>query len=373
MERQRMSRRSKGISAVLFAVSALGAACSSSSDGAAPDHLEAGTHDGSGGTGGAGGGGGTALPDGSAGGDARASDGAPSTEGGGDTGVSAGNATQACTDYVAAYCDRYKACSSFYFERVYGDDATCRARNLIGCADQFTAKGTTFTPNGLAACATALPTAKCDEFIMLGRVPAACTPPAGTLPMGQSCAYDAQCAGGVCTFGSFGSCGSCSAKQQSGSTCFSAAECADGSLCLGNGGSSGNCTKYSIEGGNCDMYTPCAPWLTCKGGMCAKPQPVSSACGQNPDSPDPCDRLNGIVCDPLNMECVQLTVDTTNQDCSARTANCAASYDCDVDGTCYPPIKEGDDCQVLSGPSCLPPSRCDNGTCALPKAATCSP
>jgi hypothetical protein len=361
LEELALGRRPRGASAALFAALALLAGCSSSSG--------AGGSDGGAGVAESGasedGGGGTDASTGDASGPVSGEAGA--SEGGG--AADAGNADRACADYVAAFCGRYKACSNYWFLRQYGDDATCQARNLIGCAGQFAARGTTWTPAGLEACVAAIPTASCQELIMLNRLPAACTPAPGTLAMGESCAVDAQCQGQVCLFGGFGSCGTCQTVSPVNSICVDSSECAAGTVCAGSS-SPGSCTTYAAEGGSCNGV-PCAPWLLCQNGVCGKPEGVGGTCSSDPNALDPCDNFGGILCDSTMMKCVAPVPDPTNQSCAGGSI-CSASYSCATDGSCIPPIKEGDDCAVLSGPSCLAPSRCDNGICTLPDPARCS-
>ena len=361
MSAWKASARSRGSAGFLLVACAFAAGCSSASGKGAPDHGDAAAVES---------GGGSEARDGQAptaeAGSATSHDAGPG-EGGGP--ADGGNAGQACTDYVTAFCSRYETCSPYWFGRQYGDDATCRARNLIGCAGQFTANGATWTSAGLEACAASIPTAKCEDLILLGRLPPSCTPSPGTLADGAGCAFDSQCAGRVCLFGDFGSCGACATISPAGAICVDSTECASGMVCAGSS-SPGACTPYVLEGGSCSD-APCAPWLSCQNGTCGKPEQVGGACSSNPDAFDPCDTFAGILCDNVSMMCIAPVVDTTNQSCADHSI-CAASYVCTTSGGCAPPIKEGDDCAVLSGPACLPPSRCDNGLCTLPDPVRCS-
>jgi hypothetical protein len=355
---------SAAIRLVLLAGCVLAMGCSSSGS-AAPGGNDAGSLDAASGADGGGGGAG----DGATGSDAT---GAPSDSGSneGGSGLDGGSATQACSDYVSAYCSRYKACSSYWFGRQYGDDATCRARISIGCTNQFTAPGVTWTPAGLEGCAGAMPTADCHALIMLDGLPSACTPTPGTLPSGSGCATSAQCAGQVCVFGSFGSCGTCQDITPDGGVCFTSDQCGAGALCYGSS-SPGNCTPFALENGSCNG-APCAPWLVCNGsGVCAKPEGLDGGCSSDPNAFDPCDTFAGVLCDNDTMMCAARTPDLTNQSCAGNSV-CSASYLCTTSGGCTPPIKEGDFCSILSGPDCLAPSRCDNGLCTLPDPVACS-
>lgn len=273
----------------------------------------------------------------------------------------------ACVAYAKALCAKQKSCNAFQYQLAWGEDATCEARRQLGCTDRFSEPGVTMKPEGLDACAKAVGDAACGDF-MLDVLPAACTL-AGTLDKGAACAHDEQCATAYCKKGSFGACGACGDREKEGGSCSVGLDCTPGLVCA-----SQTCRAPAAAGASCSSFTPCAPGLVCKNGVCGKGSPAGASCGETPDEPDPCDRTNGVVCSALLMSCVQAKVVPTGGTCNPYQDVCASGGDCDgfgANGTCLPPLKEGDDCQVTSGPDCLAPSVCDLGKCVVPSAAAC--
>src|SRR5215471_5730452 len=106
--------------------------------------------------------------------------GKPSDAGDGSAG---GSLVQAAADVAAAYCARAQACSPAFLTLAYGDVATCSAGFIAQITPTLGANGTTYTADQLHACAQAVPSTSCGDF--LARKPAtACRPPAGTLADG---------------------------------------------------------------------------------------------------------------------------------------------------------------------------------------------
>lgn len=276
----------------------------------------------------------------------------------------------ACTAYAKARCAKAKDCSEFLFGATWGDTTTCEARLSLGCADKLSEPGVTWKPDGLAACAGALPDTSCED-LALEVLPSECKPTAGTLQATESCAHDEQCATGFCKKGSFGACGSCAEPVKEGGFCSRGTDCAAGMLCA-----SGSCRVPVQEGAACYSSKPCAPGLVCSGGSCQKGAPAGAPCGQTPSSPDPCDRAAGVFCSTLVMECRAANVVSTGGTCNPYADICAAGGTCDGfggGGECLPPPREGDSCRVSgTGAGCFAPSICDNGKCVVPTAAACA-
>ena len=277
--------------------------------------------------------------------------------------TAAATADSACADFAHAHCARQQTCLPYDFSVAWGDTTTCEERMKVGCAARFSEAGVTNKPDGLAACAKALPGVACDSF-SVNVLPAECQS-AGTLTDGSACAHDEQCVTGFCKKASFGQCGSCAARVKEGEFCSQAADCALGLVCA-----NASCHKPVTEGAECSRASDCMPGLVCPSGKCTKGQPEGSSCGEEPGLPDPCDRASGVVCNQLLMSCTKAKVVPAGQSCTPYDT-CAAGGSCDGI-QCTAPLKEGDDCTVTGDSPCLAPSVCELGKCVVPTAAACA-
>ena len=335
-----VARRVRAISAVVCSFSALALACASSSEqirGADPT-----------------------LPDASAadGGSGRA-DGSASKP------KPTATADSACADYAEARCKREKSCNAFFFAAQWGTEPECEERMSIGCADRFSAHGTTWKPDNLAECAVELGDASCDD-LQLGILPSSCQASPGTLGKGTACAYDDQCETGFCKKGSTGGCGSCKEHAKEGGSCSQDTDCTPGLACV-----SYSCRALGRIGDDCGGSKLCMFGLVCDGGTCSAGAPAGSPCGQEPGLPDPCDQANGVFCDALLMSCRKVEVVPTGSDCSPYSPSlCAAGGYCNG-YECVPALQEGDSCQVTGNRKCQFPAVCDLGKCSVLTAADC--
>jgi hypothetical protein len=275
-------------------------------------------------------------------------------------------AEAACASFAKARCAKAKSCSTFAFAATWGDDSTCESRLLLGCTEKLDAPGVTWKPEGLDACASALPDASCDD-LTLDVLPSECIPSAGTFETKEACAFGEQCSTGFCKKGSFGACGSCAEPGKENAYCSRGTDCGPGLLCAG-----GSCRVPSQQGQLCSSSRPCSPGLVCDGGSCTKGLPAGSPCAESPYDPDPCDHASGVVCSALIMQCQAATVIAIGDSCNPYSDLCAAGGRCSY-SECVAPPDTGDSCTVSgSGAGCFAPSVCENGKCVLPSAAACA-
>ncbi|AKU93606.1 hypothetical protein AKJ09_00270 [Labilithrix luteola] len=273
----------------------------------------------------------------------------------------------ACKAYAKARCAKLKSCSDFLFEYAWGNEETCEERQSLGCTDRFTEPGVAMKPADLDTCAKAFASVSCDD-LSTRTLPASCTLE-GTLAKGATCAHDEQCATGLCKKASFGACGSCDEPSKEGTACSADAVCAVGLVCAGT------CTKPAAKGAYCSPRDPCAQGLVCDPdkSRCVQGDPAGTRCADSPSSPDLCDHVNGVVCNPLLMQCEAAKVVAIGNRCNPYSDVCAAGATCDAYGECVPPLAEGDDCRVTGGgPSCFYPAVCELGKCVVPAASACT-
>jgi hypothetical protein len=323
--------------------------------------------------------------------------GSPTTGDGGGPSDAPGSLTadQACADAAKARCQRNDACSAgMLVATVYGDEATCEARLKTVCLSGLAATGAGGTPATVEACAQAIPSTPCADW--LNDAPsAACLPQAGALANGAACGGSGQCASTFCGVGADAACGTCADAPKAGDPCTIAAQCGSrGGLTCANGA----CVAYGAASASCDRGHPCGYGLACVGaksgasGTCQTAgASVGAACDPKSETAARCETVLGLVCDPATKKCVQQTVASAGGDCGAD-ARCGASGTCTATGadagssdagaaaggTCVAAIADGQPCDTASGPSCLAPARCvvsgDGGTagaCALSDPSTC--
>ncbi len=286
---------------------------------------------------------GPASDGGSAGQDAGAQGSDAATQGA-DAGSDPGPAA-ACAEAADAVCGQLEACSPFGLAAIYGDLATCKSRVALGCLPAFGAPGSSATTARTVQCAQALRQLSC-EVVKTGDYGPACAAVPGALADGAACGDDSQCQSTFCARASTSLCGTCSPK--------------------------------STEGGPCEDGA-CSSGLSCPTGAstCIKPVPgeVGDACTYQ----EQCDLAEGIVCDTAaSKECIQVSVASgTGEACGLTMTGfvlCRASGACSgiFGGTCSAAAADGAACSASdTGPKCLSPARCVEGTCALPDPASC--
>jgi hypothetical protein len=274
-----------------------------------------------------------------------------------------------CNDLNKAKCDKANTCLPYVLKALYGDVATCVAREGLLCASQVAVAGSTVTAAMQTSCTQALTAQSCDDYYNDVAVPACDFKGAGA--NGSACISGRQCQTGNCVALGGQSCGACAAFLPSGAPCNAGSACAPGLACLINAqGTSGLCGPLGKAGGACVRDSNCAYGLLCAAGKCAGALAAGTAC--NP-ADDLCNFELGLYCDPTSSKCVELKYAAAGQPCDDLT-QCLASSDCPASNsparTCTPPAKEGEACSQTKG--CLPPSGCArDGICHLPQPLVC--
>jgi hypothetical protein len=315
-----------------------------------------------------------------------------------------GSASQACADWAAARCQRYDACSDALYNQIhYGSEAACVTASVQTCAIGLAATGTAATAETFEACAQALPTESCADF--LGDNPvSACAALAGTLAIGAPCIGSSQCQSTYCAIPQYATCGVCAAVPAAGSPCVVTAECgARGGLACAEG----VCVAYGGANASCSGAAPCGIGFDCVGAKKTAPgtcQPtvttVGATCVPDRSTGPSCDPTLELTCDTATTMCVQNTVVAAGQTCGAvggGTAKCAANGTCVVatfdagaddagtdagpeptTGTCLAAAPSASPCDTAAGPACVLPAKCVTtsdastaGTCDIASATAC--
>jgi hypothetical protein len=277
-----------------------------------------------------------------------------------------GDPTAACSP-LTAYCQKLSDCAPSLLKIVYGTIAQCHARFVLSCADAVTAPDTGLTTATIAACATALPGATCQDAIY--RNVAACEAK-GNRANGVACGTSWQCQSGYCAQGDQ-ACGVCGALGNPGAVCTVDDNCAPGLLCGG-----GTCVAPGILGGVCSDTQPCAYGLFCGGGVCASAAetPGGDCVAGLPES---CDLLAGLDCDDGSSKCASLGFAQSGEPCGlvgstyvfCVEGQCAYATAAATEGLCGAFAGDGAACDDTT--PCEAPARCLSGRCALPSSAQC--
>ena len=338
---KRLDPLGAGLMAVAIGI-ALASGCSSSSS----NISETGGAAGAGGSG-AGGSGGTS--------------GAAPDSGGGVT------PAQACTDLAAAECDKINQCNPWYLQKYFGDVDTCKMRySSTACTAYLGLNGSSSTPATYRACATAITSASCTQWLDGDASLNACLPSPGTLAAGATCGDPSQCQTANCNFPSGGSCGTCGPQGGAGSQCTTHGQCSGNLRCVG-----GLCGMPGGAGATCSSTAPCLNSLTCAGGRCAIAPKAGEACS----STLPCDGHTGLIC--RNSVCQNIQYIGRGQPCNpAQGRECGQAGFCKgatstADGTCLAFAPDGAACDSTAGPLCMPYARCASGFCKVYDPSAC--
>lgn len=309
------------------------------------------------------------------------------------------SADTACADVAAARCNQRSTCTNGTgITRVYGDLATCLAREKLGCENGLAAKGTGNTPDRVEQCVAALNTESCTDYFA-GNVPAACVN-AGSLADGTACAFSGQCSSTYCTGLADAACGTCGEPLASGADCTNGGTCARGQTCFNTPGSMGTaatCITEGAAGASCSRTMPCAAGLSCVGtltmgatGTCmAAATMAGAACDPTARTAPGCDRSIGLFCNATSKTCTAVTFATNGAACGVGSdgtfIDCTAGvcYGAVIGGptpmmgTCKADAPDGAACDTANGPGCVAPARCvtaagsTGGTCTLSDASKC--
>jgi hypothetical protein len=293
-----------------------------------------------------------------------------------------GNVTpeQACADLAGALCDKIASCSSFGFQLVYPDAATCKSRAALTCPMGLMANGATAKPSDLEACKQGYVNAACDDLVA-GNQPAACQL-TGSLMAGAACAENLQCAGAnsYCNIPANQTCGVCATRAAAGAACGQTSDCQSGLVCgKGTGQAMGTCVTPGAEGGSCDSPHPCKSPLVCVTQTCSKPVGPGGACDSGAQN---CDILQGLYCSQAKVCTMALTAGAggacgvTGTTAAPTATLCMAGSTCKLPsngfmGTCQAPAADGAMCDATNGPSCISPAVCTNGACKIPDPTAC--
>jgi len=188
----------------------------------------------------------------------------------------------------------------------------------------------------------------------------------GTLPGGEPCSDDSQCAGGRCDASP---CGVCGSWLEAGQPCaVGALPCRRGTRCWVE---TGECKPLGSDGDACRTREDCIPTLTCVGGTCSPRAELDEPCSTNSD----CDSANTLTCDPVTRRCVRATAAAVGEPCGEDNLFlCEPDATCDrfLSGQCIARIADGAACEQGGLASCTSPAQCVSGTCKIVDPADCS-
>jgi hypothetical protein len=282
-------------------------------------------------------------------------------------------AAQAASDAANAYCHALARCVPAYLEIGFGDVTSCAARLALELAPFFSANGTSTTPEQVEACAQAIPSEACADFLS-HQIADVCRPKPGALADGTACSQDAQCMSTRCKIAPSDVCGTCAERAGLGAACAVDEDCQYGLDC---NSSTKACYKPGALGDACDTTTPCRVDLACKNAHCTN----AGALGDSCTSPVECDQIHGVICNPVSHKCEPLgfagpsagcgLVDGGLVTCSGPGAFCADAGAPSYFGTCTPHAADNAPCDPDAGPLCDGLSVCVHGTCKVPNPANC--
>lgn len=289
--------------------------------------------------------------------------GGQTADAGGD--AAGGSYKTACDALAKATCARELACSPFFVEFAFGDQATCEASVRYRCGGFGVLAGVSWTPQQISTCSETLASATCG--VLFGGVNP-CAPPAGTLPAGGPCYYDEQCASRFCKVSSSQPCGSCANLPAPGDLCEKT--CGPELVCA-----RGACVVAAAADGPCSGAGECPPTQTCFQGKCVAPAKEGEACDPTGKVARDCDFVAGLACSP--NKCTKILLAKAGGACGyapGAIALCEAGGACGPDptnGTCGATVPLGQPCSTSMGPACAPGALCVNGVCRVPDATAC--
>jgi hypothetical protein len=297
------------------------------------------------------------------------------------------SAATACADLASAECAELEICAKVLLETRYGSVPTCESRLGASCTRSLGAPSTGNTARHAEACAQKYTTWSCADYLSNADLPAACTPPTGTLPSGSACSFAAQCRTGFCAIAQNVACGTCAPSPAVGDSCASLSTCGAHLLCLPG---ARVCGTLGAPGAECSKDAPCGAHLSCIGARTATGVPgrcQSSAtasgipCDPTLAKGPGCDYDGSLVCNGQTKTCEPLTISPAGGPCDLEDhqfATCAADGRCNTNeagatGSCSAAAADGEACSAAgAGPSCLPPARCIV-TFASSTSGTCQP
>jgi hypothetical protein len=298
----------------------------------------------------------------------------------------------AAGDFAHARCTRLQSCSVTVLAIRYGDEATCEAREKQNSLNALAAPGNGNTPMHTEACAQAVASWSCGDFVDNVSPPLACQQQTGTVSNSQPCGFPGQCQSGFCAIVPGNACGACAAAPTAGASCAQLTTCGPGMLCTTD---TQTCVVFGVSGAACGKGAPCGAGLSCVGanantgvqGKCAASVMASGAtCDPTQQTGPGCDRDGGLVCNSQSKQCASLTLSPGGQPCgdvSHQTALCSAGGTCSASspgsaGTCTAAAADGAPCDLVNGPACEGLARCivassggTSGSCHPNDASMC--
>jgi hypothetical protein len=299
---------------------------------------------------------------------------------------------QACDAIAQARCTRLAACSTANLQIRFGDEASCEAREKLSCTNSLAAPGNGSSPTHIAACAQAIATWDCTNYLNGRNVPTACQQQTGSLATGAACAVAGQCQTGFCAIPPTAACGVCANEPALGASCAELSTCGPSVVCTTD---TQTCVVLGAMGEPCGKGAPCGTGLSCVGadattgaqGTC---QPAGEMLGVVCDSAQTlnpnCDRNGGFVCNSKTKQCAALSIASGGEPCGdvgSQNAPCGTSGLCvgasgATPGACVAAAADGAPCDTEKGPPCLQLARCvlssdagTSGTCQVPDATLC--
>ena len=227
-----------------------------------------------------------------------------------DTGGGGPTIASACMTFAMTQCANLESCSKVLIKENYLNLTACVAAQNTLCVNELSAPSTGSTPADKVACAAAINSQSCADFIAEQNIPAACVIKPGTVASGGACAFNAQCSTSFCQGMAKSECGTCAAAPAEGAACMGS--CGQGLVC---DAMSKTCVKVGEAGATCSATAPCAveAGLWCVGadpktgttGTCmAGVATVGAACDFGLTKGPACDASKGLTCDATSKVCV---------------------------------------------------------------------
>jgi hypothetical protein len=160
-------------------------------------------------------------------------------------------------------------------------------------------------------------------------------------------------------------CGTCRPTVVAGGACTTGSQCAGSLQCM-----AGVCRSLPGSGEACSATTLCGYGLVCANGRCTAASKAGEPCATLP-----CNTLAGLTC--INGVCEAWQYANPGESCSPQAGRlCRRAGYCKVSpgstsGTCVAGAAEGEACDDLAGPFCVPYARCSGGICKVRDPTVC--
>ena len=277
-----------------------------------------------------------------------------------------GATEEACLRLATANCQKYNACRPRWLQATFGDVDTCATQYAATlCRNRLGIAGTSDRPATVDACAAALTSATCAQFLDNDLAVSACLALPGALPTGAACGTPAQCQTVTCEFPAGAACGRCGAPlRAAGAPCTSSSQCESNLQCFND-----VCALPGGVGARCVDSFECQYPLSCMIDRCAVSANAGESCATAP-----CNDRDGLFC--RNVVCQPLQLVGKGEPCDdadfrfCRAGFCAPTG-LSTEGTCVASAVVGGPCSDAIGPFCLPWARCVQGVCETADPGMC--